>query len=215
VAPRFGWCPIEIQPLFSSAWFQAMQDFQRGWYLCLLLRAWERQPSCQLPNTDAELRVLAGASDDRRWQAHKKLVLDRFVSSTDGRTLTNTKLLEVYQHQVQGYEKRSRAGAKGGNAKAAKIKQIRSNATAMPEHSVASASKSNSGFVVSSGSVPNYVDMVSENARAPARKDFSYGRSSGPAQSPGQQRTIATKQNIVNAVRSHVSERTQPDGAKR
>jgi hypothetical protein len=114
---HFSWCPIEIGSLFSSPWFQAMKDFQRGWYLCLLLRAWERTPQLQLPNDDCALQVLAGVTDSRLWQAHKKLVLDRFLVSTDGKTLSNPKLLEVYERQIRKHNQYVKAGKRGGRPK--------------------------------------------------------------------------------------------------
>jgi hypothetical protein len=215
--PRaFQWCPVETEKLFASPWFWAMKDFQRGWYLCLLLRAWEKTPQLQLPNDDDELQILAGVTDSRMWQAHKKLVLDRFLVSTDGKTLSNPKLRDVYKRQIEGYERRRRAGEKGGQAKAANAKEKRkakgwrnsSNATAMPEHCYVDASNSNS--MVGSVVVQNSVDVESVRARAPTKGFVHAGSKSGAAN-----RANETKSNILDGLRSYVDARDKRNGTER
>lgn len=92
---------------------------------------------CHLRNDDDELRVLAAVSDQRAWPTHRKIVLDRFLVTSDGGYLYNAKLLSVYERQRESYRKRQTAGRNGGLAKA-------SNARGMPEECLAQESLSNS-----------------------------------------------------------------------
>lgn len=106
--------PIEIDRWFSSPAVQAMKDFQRWWFMSLLMRAWQLDPPCHLPNDQNRLWMLAGAPSLNVWQKQSAIVIGQFDASGDGQWLINQRQLEIYNEKLGNYEisaKKGRLGA--------------------------------------------------------------------------------------------------------
>ncbi len=105
---KLEWVPLYIDHLLSSPAWQDMKDFQRGWYIQLLLRAARSERLGYLP-LDENLWRIAGAHSRPMWEAHKAEVMACFESlHDDGRAwIYNQRLLSVMQEQTGKYRKRS------------------------------------------------------------------------------------------------------------
>jgi uncharacterized protein YdaU (DUF1376 family) len=111
-SPIRDWMPFEIDRFFASSRVQGMKDFQRWWYVSLLLRAWQSEPPCRLPDDDNELRIAAGAPDEKIWAKHSALVLGAFHATGDGHRV-NRRQLEIYEEKM-GVRAIKKANGRGG-----------------------------------------------------------------------------------------------------
>src|SRR4051794_20511000 len=93
------WMPFEIDRFFGSPRVQRMRDFQKWWYVSLLLRAWQAEPPCYLPDDQNELMILAGATSERSWKEHSAFVLGMFDVTGDGHRVNRTQL-EIYKEKM-------------------------------------------------------------------------------------------------------------------
>lgn len=153
------WMPIEIERFFASPRVQAMRDFQKWWYVALLMRAWQFDPPCHLPADDEQLRILAGAPPEKAWREYGKLVTDCFSAAGDSGLVANQAQLEIYERQVLALEKHRASGRKGAEAR------WRKNGDAMATLCDANTSTSISSSVVA-------VDVVSKEKPKPEKKVF-------------------------------------------
>lgn len=106
--------PVEIDPWFASAAVQAMKDFQRWWFMSLLLRGWQLDPPCHLPNDQNKLWMLAGAASFDAWKKHSAIVLAEFDSVGDGQWLLNKHQYDLYLKKLavnKSYSSRGKEGA--------------------------------------------------------------------------------------------------------
>lgn len=104
---------------------------QHGAYLLLLMSAWNT--GGRLPNNDSKLARMAGVSL-RRWRAIADDILEYWTE--DGDEIVSERLVKEHQKATAKSELRSRAGKRGGKAKALKNKQSTlANAIAKPCHS--------------------------------------------------------------------------------
>lgn len=100
-----------------------------GAYNRLLRLCW-RSPRCQIPAEEAWLfRKLRARTDEE--MAAVRIVIEEYFDAKSG-MLTNPKLLKIWNESNASYERRAKAGSKGGSAKAMKTnKTDPSNATPM------------------------------------------------------------------------------------
>lgn len=100
-----------------------------GAYNRLLRLCW-RSPRCQVPADEAWLfRKLRARSDDE--QAAVRAIVEEYFDAKGG-MLTNPKLLKIWNESNASYERRAKAGSKGGRAKSLKNNDVASsNTTAM------------------------------------------------------------------------------------
>lgn len=86
-----------------------MQDFQRGWYIQLLLRCATSERPGYL-RLDSNLGTIAGAKRSDFWETHKSRVLACFkVCLMDGEQwIFNPRLLKTLEEQTQKIEKKQR-----------------------------------------------------------------------------------------------------------
>jgi hypothetical protein len=94
------WFPIYPDKLFSSGKWLAMRDYQRGWYIHLLLLMTRSKPIGYLP-LDAQLWRLAGSHNRRFYDQHAAVVMACFKIREFGgrRWIYNERLLTVLQEQ--------------------------------------------------------------------------------------------------------------------
>lgn len=108
---KLEWLPLYIDKLLSSPAWQDMTDFQRGWYIQLLLRC-TRSERLGYLKMDSNLWTIAGAKRRDFFESHKSAVLACFkVREMEGHQwLYNDRLLSVMEDQSKKYYRR--AGAK-------------------------------------------------------------------------------------------------------
>lgn len=132
--------------MYSKDWLSSlnvrrMDATQKGWFIQLLIEAWESSPQCFLPGDDMLLRVLAGAvgADDLKWQ----FVLQQFKKK--GSKVYNVRQLREYTSLMAFRERKSQAGKNGAHTRW----HSHSTATILPmandSSACASASASASG----------------------------------------------------------------------
>jgi len=94
------WIPLFIDRLLGSPRWQGMKDFQRGWYMQLLLLCARSQRPGYLPSSE-RLWQLAGAHRRELWEQHKSAVMACFKSRTFDATewIYNERLLYTIEHQ--------------------------------------------------------------------------------------------------------------------
>jgi uncharacterized protein YdaU (DUF1376 family) len=145
------WMPFEIDRFFGSPRVQRMKDFQKWWYVSLLLRAWQAEPPCHLPDDQNELMILAGATSEKSWREHSAAVLGMFDAVGNGYRV-NRRQLEIYEEKKAVREVNKLNGLKGGRPKKTETKP-NGNQTV----SDSSSSSSDSGSVAVFDSVPTAV----------------------------------------------------------
>jgi uncharacterized protein YdaU (DUF1376 family) len=94
-----------------------MKDFQRGWYISLLVECWRTQGT--VPNDPRILWILAGAESAEVFDTHKELVLSEFVESEldDKPVLLHPEMAELYIAQAKKYAQRVDAGKRSAERK--------------------------------------------------------------------------------------------------
>jgi hypothetical protein len=109
---KLDWMPLYIDKLLSSPHWQGMKDFQRGWYIQLLLRCTRSEPLGYL-RMDSNLWTIAGARRKDYWDAHGACVLACFkVREMEGhRWIYNERLLSVMEMQSRKYRRTPRDSA--------------------------------------------------------------------------------------------------------
>jgi hypothetical protein len=105
------WIPLYVDDLLSSPRWQSMKDYQRAWYIQLLLRSTRSERMGYL-SLDENLWRIAGAHSRPMWEAHKGEVMACFKSlHDDGKDwIYNERLLKVMEKQSDSYRKKRPPG---------------------------------------------------------------------------------------------------------
>jgi len=103
------WIPLYVDDLLGSPRWQGMKDYQRAWYIQLLLRSTRSERMGYL-SLDENLWRIAGAHSRPMWEAHKGEVMACFKSlHDDGKDwIYNERLLSVMEVQSTKYRKKPR-----------------------------------------------------------------------------------------------------------
>ena len=104
---KLEWLPLYIDRLLSSPAWQDMKDFQRAWYIQLLLRC-TRSERLGYLKMDSSLWTIAGAKRKDFWDSHKATVLACFkVCEMEGHQwIYNERLLSVMEEQSSKYHRK-------------------------------------------------------------------------------------------------------------
>src|ERR1035437_6695753 len=104
---KLEWLPLYIDKLRSSPAWKDMKDFQRGWYIELLLRC-TRSERLGYLKMDENLWRIAGAHSQPMWENHKGAVMACFkIRNDDGTSwIYNDRLFSVMEDQSQKYLRR-------------------------------------------------------------------------------------------------------------
>lgn len=110
---KLEWFPIYVDRLLSSPAWSEMKDYQRGWYIQLLLRSTRSERLGYLP-LDGSLWRVAGAHSKAMWDNHKAAVMACFkIRTDDGRDwIYNDRLLNVMEEQSVKYRKNPKSPPK-------------------------------------------------------------------------------------------------------
>ena len=94
------WIPLYLDRLLGSPRWQGMKDFQRGWYMQLLLLCARSKRPGYLP-LDGRLWEMAGAHSRAMWDSHSAAVMACFQTRTFDETewIYNERLLHTIEHQ--------------------------------------------------------------------------------------------------------------------
>jgi hypothetical protein len=105
---KLTWFPLYIDKLLSSPHWQQMEDYQKGWYIQLLLNC-TRSNRLGYLKMDSSLWKIAGARRRDFWDSHKSAVLACFkVCEMEGHQwIYNERLLYVMGEQSNKYKKKS------------------------------------------------------------------------------------------------------------
>ena len=113
---------LYVNDFLGSHYVDLMDSEQFGWYVKLLMRAWQWDTPCYLPNDMAVLRTILRVGRRERevnvFQERFKIVYERFSVTEDGKSIYHPKLVAQYEELVAKYGKLSEAGRKGGLSKA-------------------------------------------------------------------------------------------------
>lgn len=126
---------LYINDFLSSVTVMAMDDQQFAWYLKLLMRAWQNEPACHLPNDDEKLMMAAGCKIRKIWDRKKQLVLSNFDVSEDKNWLTNARLIGEYQRMCEVAETKAEAGRKSAAARQQKATSVEHPLTGVEQNS--------------------------------------------------------------------------------
>jgi len=105
---KLEWLPLFIDRLLSSPAWQDMEDYQRGWYIQLLLRC-TRSERLGYLRLDGQLWRVAGARTAQFWNNQNAAVMACFkIRQFDGQDwLYNSPLLKVMEKQSTKYRRRN------------------------------------------------------------------------------------------------------------
>jgi uncharacterized protein YdaU (DUF1376 family) len=115
------WMPFDIDRFFGSPSVQQMKDFQKWWYTSLLLRAWQAEPPCRLPDDQNKLMILAGVTNESSWKKHSAVVLGMFEADGNGYRVNATQL-EIYEEKMAVREVNKANGKLGGRPRKTETK---------------------------------------------------------------------------------------------
>lgn len=105
---------LYVNDLLSSAYVDLMDAEQFGWYMKLLMRSWQSDEPCYLPNDPDVLRSILRIGRKKKeisnFSAKFSIVFERFSVTEDGAKIYHSKLLEQYIQLVQKYEKQVLGG---------------------------------------------------------------------------------------------------------
>ena len=115
------WMPLFLRRWMTSDAIRAMKDYQRGWYIELLVRAWDSEVPCHLRLDQKRLWMTAGAESREYFVKHCGIVLDEFqVAEIEGQKwIVQPNQLAIYRKQLEKYRLGVERARKGGKAKAA------------------------------------------------------------------------------------------------
>jgi hypothetical protein len=105
----FHWFPFRYKEWFANRSVRLMKDFQKGWYISLLIECWMSEGT--LPNDPEILWQLAGADSREKFEAHSQLVLNEFEPATldEKSVLVHVEMASLYAEQVKKYDQRVEA----------------------------------------------------------------------------------------------------------
>jgi hypothetical protein len=111
--------PMEIEPWKSSGTVRyRMKDFQRSWFLELLMAGWANaEMPCHVPNDENSLWTAAGAHSRMYFDAHRAVVIGEFRECGRGLWICNGKSLELYLQKLGIYFRNQKRGKDQMNLK--------------------------------------------------------------------------------------------------
>ena len=137
---KLDWLPLYIDKLLSSPAWHDMTDFQRGWYIQLLLRSTRSERLGYLP-LDGQLWRLAGARNRTFFEQENARVMACFkVRQFDGQDwIYNPKLLSVMEDQETKYHRKTASisqGVLGVDSRKSRSKPMPSQEETMTEEEI-------------------------------------------------------------------------------
>jgi uncharacterized protein YdaU (DUF1376 family) len=104
------WLPLNIKEFLGNQNVTLMTDRQRGWYICLIVEAW--QNGGQLPNDPTAIYRLSRADCGyKKFGKDAAIVLKEFSGvGSDAAEIIHPKLQAVFQEQLGKYEQKKAAG---------------------------------------------------------------------------------------------------------
>jgi hypothetical protein len=108
---KLDWLPLYVDKLLSSPAWQDMKDYQRGWYIQMLLRS-ARSERLGYLKLDGNLWRIAGAHSRAMWDQHSAAVMACFKSrQIDGTEwIYNQRLLSTMEEQDTKFLRGKRVG---------------------------------------------------------------------------------------------------------
>jgi uncharacterized protein YdaU (DUF1376 family) len=105
---------LYVNDLLGSHYVDLMDMEQFGWYMRLLVRSWQWDTPCYLPNDMAVLRsILRVGRRQKEIEAFNErfpIVFERFSVTDDGQSIFHPKLVEQYNDLQAKFEKQSEGG---------------------------------------------------------------------------------------------------------
>jgi len=103
------WFPFNVGAWYSDRAIRLMKDFQRGWYISLMVESWQGRGT--IPDDPAVLWKLAGAQSQEIFERDAKLVLSQFQQAElDGQpVLVHPEMAKTYIQQRRKYEQKCEA----------------------------------------------------------------------------------------------------------
>jgi hypothetical protein len=111
-------CPWDVEVWFASDSFLGLDLEAQGAYLNLCLRAWQRQPTCALPDDDELLWRLAGARSREQWATLRQRVLRAGGWTLGAEGWTHPTVLDTYTESADRHTRAVRAGRIAGKVSA-------------------------------------------------------------------------------------------------
>jgi uncharacterized protein YdaU (DUF1376 family) len=102
------WFPFNVNDWLSDENVACMEDYQAGWYVCLLAQCWKRGGT--LPNDPQRLRKLARASHADQFFAESAQVMRAFDVSEDQTEIIHPGFRALWCEKLEDVVKKSNAG---------------------------------------------------------------------------------------------------------
>lgn len=127
-------CPWDIEVWFASDSYNGLELDAQGAYMNLCFRAFQRQPTCTVPDDDSKLWRLAGCRSPDQWRELRTAVLGAGGWDLGPNGWTHPTVTATYKASVAKHERAVRAGRIAGKQSArirreiAKQKKVRQTA---------------------------------------------------------------------------------------
>jgi len=109
---------LYVNDLLGSHYVDLMDMEQFGWYMRLLVRSWQWDTPCYLPNDMSVIRSILRIGRRQKevevFQERFQIVYERFSISEDGKSIYHPKLVEQYEELKAKHAKLAEAGLRGG-----------------------------------------------------------------------------------------------------
>ncbi|MGD0777492.1 MAG: bifunctional DNA primase/polymerase [Candidatus Solibacter sp.] len=103
------WFPFNVNDWLSDENVSCMEDYQVGWYICLLAQCWKRGGT--LPNDPQRLRKLARACNADQFATESAPVMRAFALSEDETEIIHPGFRALWSEKLEDVVKKSDAGS--------------------------------------------------------------------------------------------------------
>lgn len=111
-------CPWDVEVWFQSDSYLRLTVAEQGAYLNLCFRAWQRQPSCSLPDDDCILWKAAGCLSLEEWRTLRERVLGAGGWTLGESGWSHPTVSDTYSESAERWRKSVRAGRIAGKESA-------------------------------------------------------------------------------------------------
>jgi len=113
--PKLAWMKLWVADLLTSSFVLSLSELDFARYVKLLMRAWESDTPCFLPNDVVILSRFAGASSLKSFKQSWAIIQSHFIVTRDGKYVFNSKERLTFKKQVELNRNSIENGKKNNN----------------------------------------------------------------------------------------------------
>ena len=113
--PKLAWMKLWVADLLTSSFVLSLSELDFARYVKLLMRAWESDTPCFLPNDVVILSRFAGASSLKSFKQSWAIIQSHFTETGDGKYVFNSKERLTFKKQVELNRNSIENGKKNNN----------------------------------------------------------------------------------------------------